>query len=66
MLAIVDEGANIYLSKQVTTTVAAVMMSNEMIARLIYGSKIESSHIATLQISGLSKSSEADPYFPKN
>ena len=34
---------------------ALVIISNDMIARLIYGSTIESSHIAAIQLPGPSK-----------
>ena len=39
MLAIADSGANIHLEKQATTTMAPIIMSNKMTARLPYGRK---------------------------
>ena len=55
MLEITDSGANIHLSKQDTTTMTPVIMSNEITERLTYGRKMEYSHIATLQLSGIIK-----------
>ena len=55
MLAIEDSGENIHLARQATPTMAAVIMDNEMKLRLTDGSTMESTHIATLQIPGLSK-----------
>ena len=55
MLAIVDSGVNINLARQATPTMPAVMTENEMKAILPDGSTMESTHIATLQIPGLSK-----------
>ena len=50
MLAIADSGADIHRGKKFTTTMPTVIMSNEMIARIPYGSTMESSHITTIQI----------------
>ena len=38
MLSIADSGANIHLAKKATTTMAPVIMSNEMTAILLDGS----------------------------
>ena len=42
MLDIVDSGTNIYPVKQATTTMAPVIIPNEMTARLTDGSTMES------------------------
>ena len=55
MLAITNSGANIHLARQATPTMAPVIMENETKARLPDGSTMESTHIATLQLPGLSK-----------
>ena len=55
MIEIADSGENIHLSKQATTITAPVITSNEMTERLTDGSTIESSHISTIQLSGISK-----------
>ena len=55
MLAISDSGANIHLARQATPKMAPVMMENETKARLPDGSTMEYTHIATLQLPGLSK-----------
>ena len=55
MLEIVYLGANIYLERQATPTTYPVMMENEMKERISYGSTIELTHIATLQLLGISK-----------
>ena len=65
MLAISDSGANIHLSKQTTTKMAPVIMSNKMTARLPYGSTMDSSHIETLHIPGLSKQARKIQFFRK-
>ena len=44
---------------------APVILSNEMTARLPYGITMESSHITTLQIIGLSKQKNQIQTFPK-
>ena len=55
MLAIADLGANTHPAKQVTPTMAPVIMENDMKERLPDGSTMDSTHIATLQLPGLSK-----------
>ena len=55
MLAMANSGVNIHLAKQATSTMASVIISNYIKSRLIDGSTMESSHISTLQIPGLSK-----------
>ena len=55
MIAIADAGANIHPARQSTPTMAPVNMENEMKARLPDVSTMESTHIATLQLPGLSK-----------
>ena len=55
MLSIADSGTNIHLSKQGTTETAPVTISNEMIARLLYGITKEYSNTATLHLPGLIK-----------
>ena len=57
MLEITDSGVNIHIAKQATPSMDPVIISNDMTARLPDGSTMESSHIATLQIPGLSKQS---------
>ena len=53
LLAITDSGANIRLAIQSTTTMAPVIISNDMTAILVDGSTMYSSHILTLQLTGL-------------
>ena len=65
MLAIADSGANIHLARQATPTMAPVIMDNEMKARLLYGITMESTHIATLQLPGLSKLARQIHILPK-
>ena len=65
MLEITDSGENIHLSKQATTIIAPVTISNEMTERIPDGITMESSNIATLQISGLSKQARQIYIFPK-
>ena len=65
MLAIAESGANLHPEKQATTTMAPVIMPNEMTERPPYGSTMEYSHIATLQISGLSKQARQIQIFSK-
>ena len=50
MISIADSGANIHLSKQATTIMAPVIISNEITSRIPNGSTVESSHIGTLQL----------------
>ena len=65
MLAIADSGDNIHLSKQATPTMAIVIMENNMKARLLDRSTMESTHIATLHLTGLSKLARQTHIFPK-
>ena len=55
MLEISDSGENIHLARQSTPTMAPVIMDNEMKERLPDGSTMELTHIATLQLPGLSR-----------
>ena len=55
MLALADSGENIHLTKQATTTMVPVIISNDMTERLVYGSTLDQSHIATIQLPGISK-----------
>ena len=55
MLEIIDSGANIHLAKQANPTMAPIIMANDLKARLSDGNTMESTHIATLQIPGISK-----------
>ena len=55
LLAIADSGANIHPEKQATPTMAPVITENDMKARLPDGITMESTHIATLQLPGISK-----------
>ena len=57
MLAITDSGANIHLAKQATPTMPPAIMENYMKARLPDGSNMEATHVATLQLPGISKQS---------
>ena len=54
-LEVADSGANLHLAKQATTTMAPVIISNEIPARLPHESTMESSQIATLQLPGIIK-----------
>ena len=65
MLEIEDSGANIHLAKQATPTMAPLIISNDIKTRLPYVSTMESSHIATLQIPGLSKKSRQIHILPR-
>ena len=53
-LEIADSGTNIHIYKQATPTMEPVLISKYMTSRLPDGSTTESSHIATIQILGLS------------
>ena len=55
MLEITKLGEIIHLEKQATPTMAPVIMSNYMTTRLPDERTMESLHIATLQLPGLSK-----------
>ena len=48
MLLIAYQGANIHLEKKVIMTMAPVIISNDMTARLLDGSTMDSLHIATV------------------
>ena len=65
MLPIVDSGANIHLAKQATHTMDPVIMYNYVKARLPDGSTMESTHIETLQIPGISKQARQILILPK-
>ena len=65
MLAVVDSGTNIHISRQATPTMAPVIMDHEMKAILPNGSTMESTHISTLQLPGLSKLARKIHVFPK-
>ena len=65
MLVIADSGAHIYLVRQVTPTMVPVIMDIEMKARLPDGSTMESTHIATLQLPGVSRLVRQIHIFPK-
>ena len=52
-LSISDSGANIYLAKKATTTMAPVIILNGITARLSDGSTMELSHISKIQLPGL-------------
>ena len=65
MLAIADPGANIHLTRQSTPTISPVIMENEMKARLPDGITMDSKHIATLYLQGLSKQARQIHIFPK-
>ena len=54
MIVIADSSANIHLAKQAIHTMAPVIMENETKARIPIGSTKESTHIATLQLPGIS------------
>ena len=64
-LEISDSGANIHLSKQSTTTTTHVIISNEMTVRLQDVITMDSSHIETLQLPGLSNQARQINIFPK-
>ena len=65
MLSITDSGAYIHLARQATPTMAPVIMDNEMKAILTDGSTMDSTHISTLQLPGLSKPARQIHVFPK-
>ena len=65
MLSIAESGTNIHLAKQPTTTMVPVIISNYMTTRLPYESTMDSLHIATLHISGISKQESQIHIFPK-
>ena len=55
MLAISDSGANIHLARQATHTMASVIMDAKIKSRIPDIITMDLTHIATLQIPGLSK-----------
>ena len=55
MIAMTDSSANIHLARQATQIIAPVLMDNEIKARLTDGRIVESTHIAKLQLPGLSR-----------
>ena len=65
MLEIADSGPNIHLAKQATPTTSPIITENEINARLPYGSTMELTHIATLQLPGLSKKQRQIHILPK-
>ena len=65
MLSIADSCANIHLERQATHTMDPIIMDNEIKERLPDGIIMESTHIATLQIPGLSKLVRQIHIFPK-
>ena len=54
-LSIAYSGVSINLAKEATTTMAPVIISNDMTARLTVWNTMESSHVATLQLPVLDK-----------
>ena len=64
-LVVTDLGVNIHIFKQYTTTINPVIISNDMTERIPDGSTIDSSHITTLQLPGLSKKARQIHIFPK-
>ena len=50
-----DSGANIHLENESTKRISPVITSINVTSRIPYGSKMELSHIVTLQIQGLTK-----------
>ena len=65
MLAIADSGANVNLAKQATPIMSYVMMENDMKSRLPYEITMESTHISTLYLPGISKQARLIHNFPK-
>ena len=65
ILVLAYAGANIHLAKQMTTTTSPVIISNEIIARLLYGSTMDSSQITTIQLSGISNQARKNQILPK-
>ena len=56
---------HIHLSKQATTTMAPFLMSNNIASKLPDWIKIESSHVVTIQLPGISKQDSQIHIFPK-
>ena len=65
MLSITYSGANIHLAQKATPTTAPVIMENKMKARITYGSTMDYTHIATLEIPCLSKQARQIQISPK-
>ena len=65
MLSITLSGVNTNLEKQDTPTMAPLIISNYMTARLSDGSTMESPPIETLQLPGISKQARQIHNFPK-
>ena len=65
MLVITDSGANIHLARQSNPTIDPVIMENEMKSILSHGSTIDSTNIATLQLTSLSKQARQIHILPK-
>ena len=55
ILSIADSDANIHLAIHTTPTMSPVIMDNEMKSRLPDGSTMESTHITTPQLPGISR-----------
>ena len=55
MLAIADSSVNIHLARQANRKMSPVIMDNQMKSRLPDVSTMELTHIATLQLLGISK-----------
>ena len=54
MLEITDSGANMQLGRQANPKMDPVIMENDMKAKLLDGSTMDSTHIATIQLIVLS------------
>ena len=65
ILAIADSGENIHPEKQAIPTMSPVIMENVIKARLTDGSTMESTHISTFHLTGLSKQARQIHIFPK-
>ena len=65
MLSTEHSGANIHIENQATPTMDTVVMSNDMTAILPDGSTMGSSHISTLQLTGLSNQARQFHIVPK-
>ena len=65
MLAIKDSGANIHLEKNSPLQMTPVVTENDINARLPDGRTMESTHIETLQLTGLSKQGRNIHIFPR-
>ena len=64
-LTIVDSDKKIHLENEATPTMAPVIMQNIITARLPYVITMESSHVATLQLPGLTQKSKQVHIFLK-